>query len=277
MEPRADFSPFSPDEVVAVLDDLAATVERNPAVLTNPAFVGFVRLAVTASTSARARPAPPVPEEVVVAPPPPVAAPASVAPAAVASLDEKVAEVVRLIRSRGLREGFLLRDLRGALDEASPPPKPAVVQQLEADLGRVQRQLQSAQEEARASREAATKALQEAKREVASLREEVDARVTEEARKRRLAEEESARARLELEEAKKATRSVAKEALLRTLRTIEWSSKSTQYTVRSTGKPCACCPSCQGLDPTGIAASKSVGHQKGCIIAKLLLEATTSS
>ena len=68
------------------------------------------------------------------------------------------------------------------------------------------------------------------------------------------------------------SRTVAKEAVVRILRLLEWSGKS-RFLIAATNRPRKACPSCLGTDPTGLRPGKEVGHTKDCLIAKLIAEA----
>ena len=285
METRADqvFTALSSAEVGQVLDDLEKKVTRTPSVATNPAFVGMVRLALTASGHAKRgmqtlRPTLPPPVSV---PTPPPAPPPK---ARERSLQESAEECVALMRKHGMtvdRDAFVR--LRATLDEVAPDTNAqSAVETLERKVREAserERSLSSSAANSKVLMEGAQKALRDAERDNTALREQhaLATRNAEEFKKRLQTEqEETARLRLEAETTKATTRKIVFEAVLRILRTLEWSSKSTQFTVRTTGKPVACCPSCGGLNPEGLATGKNTGHQKGCLVAKLILETTSS-
>ncbi len=273
------FTALSSAEVGQVLDDLEKKVTRTPSVATNPAFVGMVRLALTASGHAK--------RGVQVLPlplPPPLPVPPPALKAQERSLQESAEECVALMRKHGMTvdKGVLAR-LRATLDEVAPDTNAkSAMETLERkarEASERERSLSTAAASSKGLMEGAQKALRDAERDNTALREQhaLATRNAEEFKKRLQTEqEETARLRLEAETAKSTTRKIVLEAVLRILRTLEWSSKSTQYTVRTTGKPVTCCPSCGGLNPEGLATGKNTGHQKGCLVAKLILETTSS-
>lgn len=284
METRADmvFTALSSAEVGQVLDDLEKKVERTPSVATNPVFVGMVRLALTASGHAKRGvqtlhpPLLPLPA--------PVPLPVPVLTAQERSLQESVEECMAIMRKQGMTlDMAVVRRLRATLDEVSPDLGALETREtLERRLREAsahERGLLASAANSKVLMESAQSALRDAERDNTALREQhaLATRNAEEFKKRLQTEqEESARLRLEGETSKSTTRKIVLESVLRILRTLEWSSKSTQYTVRSTGKPVTCCPSCGGLNPDGLATGKNTGHQKGCLVAKLILETTSS-
>ena len=261
-----------------MLDDLGKQVVRKPALATNPMFVGLTRLALTASGHAK--------EGVHILPPPAPPAPPPVTPlppivfteVQERSLMESVEECISLMRKHGMTLDMeSVRRLRETLNEVAPDTNAnSIVESLERrlrDATERERILARQAETSKTLMEGAQKTLRDAERDNTSLREQhaLAKRNADEFKKRlEAAQEDVARVTAEAEEVKQ----VAKGAVLRTLATLEWSAKSKDYNNRRTGAPMACCPSCAGLEPSGLSPGRGVGHQKGCTLAKLISEAS---
>lgn len=269
-----NFTPLSNTEVLVVLHDLEDRVRRTPKSVTDSAFEGLIRLALTAAQR--------------VTPVAPVAAPTT--PVEVQpSLDDMLTLSIQALRERGERprDEFLLGHMRLTIDEVFANPEATRLREVSGERDTLKRQVESANErtremarEAEASKtmmESAQETLREAERDNTSLREQLAlaTRNVEEFKKRLAAEqEESARARLEVTTTKDSMRQTVKESVSRILRLLEWSKTSTTIN-RTTRVYVMSCPSCDGLNPKGLNPARNVGHQKGCALEKLLRETET--
>lgn len=289
-------SPLSREDVAHVLDNLQLRLGHNPDLARDPAFLGLIRLTLTASHGAG--------EE---------GETSAVDP--LAEMDAEHAQVEAAREAQYDRE----REARRRVRDAAPTPPPAAesyaaieplseenakiemlqraVETLQADLtqekARAQQltealaALQAEHEQMRGQLKRLKKERDESQRkhqEAASSWEPERQRLLatiEEQKGHVLAEVQKAVAKTEerLFEAGKgkqeAARREVRQAVLKVLKEVEYSGASSRYKDQNTGKPVACCPACGGLTTKEhYKQDKDFGHHKSCWLDSLMKEMT---
>jgi len=234
-------APLTPSEVASILEELADALERRPHLQNDPAFMGSMRLALTAASASR------VHVERVYESAPPV---------------EVVREVVREVP---VFDATSLTTLNLEVERLKLALTSARSELEEANMERVgaQVRLEEVATKLKDARAKIAKVIQEHTDRVEQLQAEAVAQCTD--RDTRLATTREQVAKLESN----------RDQVVKLLQAAQFSGQSAKYQFQKTRKPIPCCPICGGLTTdAGLTADKDVGHRKNCWISGALLALT---